>query len=113
MAEEETGDTHYQSPLAEEMDRWLAEKMAAGEVKGADMVLMLLTLFVRLRAVLTVEELQSWTIQMAMTAEMRLQEGRAFHDEDGNSVNMLTAEERKELGVEALDLPDGVPEEWL
>ena len=82
-------------------------------VKATDLLMIIGGCMVRLRAVFEFDELAQAVGGALMMTEQALQTGNALRDvTTGESVNMLLAEEREELDLEAIELPDTIPEGW-
>jgi hypothetical protein len=99
-------DGEPERKLPKLFDEWLNSHTDKGEVFTIDLILIGWSLMTRLRTMLTVEQVHE-TMHMGMEImEFRLQQGTALTDEDGNTINVLLAEERAELGQDGIDFSD-------
>ena len=107
-AEEQLDYTH-----AHAFDHWLNDRLENNDMRTMDLILMMWSLYARMRAYLTVEQSLQIAWQGIHLTEQALQAGTAMLDPDtGESVNMLLAEERRAIGLDEVEVPNTVPEDW-
>ena len=95
------------------LDDFLNDLIDQDRLRPMDLFLFVMNMLTRLRAYFTVPDMMNTLYGGVMRNEEALQRGKAVKDPDtGEDVNMLLAEERGVLQVEALDTPDTVPADW-
>lgn len=103
--------------VAQQADRFLNDMIEAEDppVRVSDIMLMIASNIIRLRSVITLNDLDKVLHHLMQVAEERLQRGVAIMDPDtGEYINMVLAEEVNTiLDMDNPVIPDAVPEEWL
>lgn len=96
-----------------DFDEWMNVLANDRDIKVEDFAAMMYSMTIYLRIVLDFDEVQKLYRFVLFTAEEALQTGDALiSEETGETINVLMAEERDELGVDTLEVPDTVPSEW-
>lgn len=102
-----------QSSFAEKVNSYLAATLQDHEeVDATDMMMVFASWYVRMRTVLTSDEIRAGIITYVHAVEQRLQQGNAVLDMEGNPTNVVLAEERRMAPDLDFSVPDTIPEEW-
>ncbi len=98
-------------PISIRFDQWFSEQVASAEgITTTEAISLMMNLMARIRTKLTLEELDAVFHEALVRVEDRLQSGNAFLDDEGNTRAVLLAEERRELGMEEIEVPDDISE---
>jgi hypothetical protein len=101
-------------PVLRQFDLWLNDRIMSEEINRGDLLLIMVSMFARMRHEWTFEELHMIIHIMLERVEAKMQQGTMLIDpRTMEASSMLLAEERRELGMDKLDVPDTVPEGWL
>jgi hypothetical protein len=81
-------------------------RISKEQVDVEDLPVMVMSLFTRMRRYHTFDEAHGLLHLAMQIAEQAIQDGTAWEDDEGNTVNIPTAEERIVLGRDSYELPD-------